>query len=154
PPGERRRETEARLATLADEASRLLYSVSVLRELSPRASDRIVTFGERMSSVLVAAVLNERGIAAEAVNADRLIVTDSVFGNAAPLLDKTTEKATAVLQPMLDAGVLPVVTGFFGADERGITTTLGRSGSDYSAAILAHALGADEIWIWTDVDGV
>lgn len=154
PPGVRRRETEVALTTLADEAARLLYSVSVLRELSPRASDRIVTFGERMSSVLVAAVLNERGVPAQSVTSDQLIVTDSLFGNAAPLLDKTREKARATLAPLLEAGVLPVVTGFFGADERGITTTLGRGGSDYSGSILGNALGADEIWIWTDVDGV
>jgi bifunctional aspartokinase / homoserine dehydrogenase 1 len=154
PSGTRRRETEAELMTLADEAARLLYSVAVLRELSPRASDRIVTFGERMSSVLVAAALNERGIPAQSVTSDRLIVTDSMFGNAAPLLDKTREKANETLAPLFEAGILPVVTGFFGADERGITTTLGRGGSDYSGSILGHALGADEIWIWTDVDGV
>lgn len=153
-PGPRRRETEVALATLADEASRLLYSVAVLGELSPRASDRIVTFGERMSSVLVAAVLNERGIPAESVTSDRLIVTDSVFGNASPLLEKTRAKATETLGPLFEAGILPVVTGFFGADERGITTTLGRGGSDYSGSILGYALDADEIWIWTDVDGV
>lgn len=154
PQGDRRRETEAALGALADEAARLLYSVYVLRELSPRASDRIVSFGERMSSVLVAAVLNERGCPAQAVSSDRLIVTDSVFGSAAPLLDRTTEKAQSTLEPIFSAGLLPVVTGFFGADERGITTTLGRGGSDYSASILGHALDADEIWIWTDVDGV
>jgi bifunctional aspartokinase / homoserine dehydrogenase 1 len=154
PAGDRRRDTEAALGALADEASRLLYSVYVLRELSPRACDRIVTFGERMSSVLVAAVLNERGIPAQAVASDKLIVTDSVFGSAAPLLDKTRKRAQATLQPIFAAGLLPVVTGFFGADERGITTTLGRGGSDYSGSILGHALDADEIWIWTDVDGV
>ncbi|HEX5166817.1 MAG TPA: aspartate kinase [Thermomicrobiales bacterium] len=154
PSGDRRRETEAELVALADEASRLLYSVYVLRELSPRASDRIVSFGERMSSVLVAAVLNERGTPALAVAADRLIVTDGVFGSASPLLDRTRQKAGETLAPVFAAGLLPVVTGFFGADERGITTTLGRGGSDYSAAILGNALDADEIWIWTDVDGV
>jgi aspartate kinase len=154
PHGDRRRETEAQLSALADEVSRLLYSVYVLRELSQRASDRIVSFGERLSSVLVAAVLNERGTPAQAVSADRLIVTDGVFGSSSPLLEKTREKASAALAPVLDAGLLPVVTGFFGADERGTTTTLGRGGSDYSASILGHALSAREIWIWTDVDGV
>jgi aspartate kinase len=89
PSGERRRATEAALATLVDEAARLLYSIYVLRELSPRARDRIVSFGERLSSVVVAAALEERGVAAAAVPADRLIVTDSKFGSAAPLLDRT-----------------------------------------------------------------
>jgi len=154
PANDRRRETEATISALADEASRLLYSVYVLRELSPRASDRIVSFGERMSSVLVAAALNERGTPAQAVAADKLIVTDGVFGSAAPLLERTREVASATMAPIFAAGLLPVVTGFFGADERGITTTLGRGGSDYSASILGNALDADEIWIWTDVDGV
>jgi aspartate kinase len=154
PNNDRRREAEATLAGLADEASRLLYSVYVLRECSPRASDRIVSFGERMSSVLVAAVLNERGTPSQAVPADKLIVTDSHFGSAVPLLDQTVQKTRATMEPIFAAGLLPIVTGFFGADERGLTTTLGRSGSDYSAAILGYALDADEIWIWTDVDGV
>jgi aspartate kinase len=154
PNGDRRRDAEAALGALADEVARLLYSVYVLRELSPRASDRIVSFGERMSSVLVAAVLNERGTPAQAVPSDKLIVTDSMYGGASPLLDRTCARAQATLQPIFAAGLLPVVTGFFGADERGITTTLGRGGSDYSASILGHALDADEIWIWTDVDGV
>ncbi len=152
--GDRRRETEAALGALADEASRLLYSVYVLRELSPRASDRIVSFGERMSSVLVAAILNERGTPAQSIASDKLIVTDGVFGSASPLLERTREKTRETMSPVFAAGLLPVVTGFFGADERGITTTLGRGGSDYSASILGNALDADEIWIWTDVDGV
>lgn len=154
PAGDRRRETEAALSALADDVARLLYSVYVLRELSPRARDRIVSFGERMSSVLVAAVLNERGTPAQAVPSDRLIVTESVFDGAAPLLDRTRTKAQAALEPIFAAGLLPVVTGFFGADVRGITTTLGRGGSDYSASILGNVLDAREIWIWTDVDGV
>lgn len=154
PSGDRRRETEAALSALADDVARLLYSVYVLRELSPRARDRIVSFGERMSSILVAAVLNERGTPAQAVPADRLIVTDSVFDGASPLLEQTRERARSTLAPIFAAGLLPVVTGFFGADERGITTTLGRGGSDYSASILGNALDAREIWIWTDVDGV
>jgi aspartate kinase len=154
PAGDRRRETEATLSALADEVARLLYSVYVLRELSPRASDRIVSFGERMSSVLVAAALNERGTPAQASPSDRLIVTDGVFGGASPLLEKTRVQATNTLAPLFQAGLVPIVTGFFGADEQGLTTTLGRGGSDYSASILGHALDAREIWIWTDVDGV
>src|SRR5690606_15694933 len=89
PSGQRRRATEATLATLVDEAARLLYSIYVLLELSPRAKDRLVSFGERMSSVVVAAALEERGTPAQAVPADQLIVTDSKFGSAAPIFDKT-----------------------------------------------------------------
>lgn len=153
-PGELRRQTEASLVTLADEAARLLYSIYVLRELSPRAKDRLVSFGERLSSIVVSATLAERGVASEPVAADRLIVTDSKFGSAAPLLEQTRARTEATLRPVLDAGITPIVTGFFGADEHGLTTTLGRGGSDYSASILGNVLEADEIWIWTDVSGV
>lgn len=154
PNGERRRQASAALGSLIDEAARLLYSIYVLRELSPRARDRLVSFGERMSSLIVSAHLNELGVPSEPVDADRLIVTDNIFGNASPYLDETREKASAVLKPMIEAGVLPVVTGFFGATRDGLTATLGRGGSDFSAAILGNALDASEVWIWTDVDGV
>jgi aspartate kinase len=154
PGGERQRQSLATLGSLVDEVARMLYSVYVLRELSPRARDRIVSFGERMSSVLVAAHLNENGTLAQAVDADQLIVTDSEFGSAAPLLELTKVKAQGALGPLLDSGVTPVVTGFFGADQQGLTTTLGRGGSDFSASILGNALDAAEVWIWTDVDGV
>lgn len=154
PSGQRRRLTEANLATLVDEAARLLYSIYVLRELSPRARDRLVSFGERMSSIVVAAALEERGVPAQSVPADELIVTDSKFGSAAPKFDQTRTKARTTLQPLFENGVTPVVTGFFGADETGLTTTLGRGGSDFSASILGNVLDAEAVWIWTDVDGV
>lgn len=154
PSGERRRRTSAALGTLVDEASRLLYSVYVLRELSPRAKDRLVSFGERMSSTIIAAYLNEIGVPATQVDADRVIVTDREFGNASPMLEATRRRAAEALTPSLEDGVLPVVTGFFGATEDGLTATLGRGGSDFSASILGNALDASEIWIWTDVDGV
>lgn len=139
---------------LVERCVRLVESVHVLGDLSPRGSDWIVSFGERMSVIILAGALVEQGIAAEPVNSDRVIVTDEVFGSAEPLLDKTRERAQTTLGPLLDRGVLPVMTGFFGATEAGVTATLGRGGSDYSAAILANVMGADEVWIWTDVDGV
>ena len=83
-----------------------------------------------------------------------LIVTDAVFGNATPLLEHTRKKAEAVIRPLLERGVLPVVTGFNGATLDGRPTTLGRGGSDFSASILAGTLDAEELWIWTDVDGI
>ncbi len=151
---ERRQATTIRLADLSARCARLIESVHVLRDLSPRALDWIVSFGERLSAVLVAAVLEERGIPAVAIDSDRIIVTDDHFGSANPLLEETRSRAEAVLVPLLEAGKLPVVTGFFGATPKGAVTTLGRGGSDFSASILAHALDADEVWIWTDVDGV
>ncbi len=150
----RRETTSATIRELVERCVRLVESVHVLGDLSPRGTDWIVSFGERMSVVILAGALAEQGIAAEPVNADRVIVTDEVFGSAEPLLDKTRDMAQATLGPLLDRGVLPIMTGFFGATEAGVTTTLGRGGSDYSAAILANVLRADEVWIWTDVDGV
>jgi len=154
PAGERRRRTSAALGSLVDEAARLLYSVYVLRELSPRARDRLVSFGERMSSAILAAYLNEIDVASVQVEADRVIVTDGEFGNASPQLEETRYRAREVLEPALAEGMLPVLTGFFGATREGLTATLGRGGSDFSASILGNALAASEIWIWTDVDGV
>ena len=83
-----------------------------------------------------------------------MIVTDAVFGNATPMMEETRKKAEQILRPLLERGVLPVVTGFNGATADGRPTTLGRGGSDFSASILAAALDASELWIWTDVDGI
>jgi aspartate kinase len=102
----------------------------------------------------VAAAINAAGLPAEEVDATELIVTDDHFQDAAPLLDATRAKIQRTLVPLLDEGVVPVVTGFIGATADGVSTTLGRGGSDYSAAIIGAGLDADEVWIWTDVDGV
>ena len=110
--------------------------------------------GERLSALLVSEHLKSRGIAARAVNAAEVIITDAVFNNASPLMDATEAKANARLAPLLNAGEIPVVTGFNGATADGRPTTLGRGGSDFSASILAAVLGAGELWIWTDVDGI
>jgi aspartate kinase len=116
--------------------------------------DEGIATGERLSAILMAAFLCEQGIRAKAVNAWDVIVTDAVFGNATPLMGPTREKAGQVLRPLVEQGVLPVVTGFNGATADGRPTTLGRGGSDFSASILAAALDASELWIWTDVDGI
>jgi aspartate kinase len=150
----RRTHVATTLDELASRCARLVESVHILGDLSPRAQDWIVSFGERMSSVVVAAVLDDRGIPAVAVESDRVIVTDDTFGSASPLLDQTRARAQERLGPLLAEGKLPVVTGYFGATQTGAVTTLGRGGSDYSASILGYALDADEVWIWTDVDGV
>lgn len=132
----------------------LCQAVYVLGELSQRALDAISAMGEQMSVRILTPYLNEVGIRAEAVDATLLIVTDEHFQSATPLLEETTHRSNRRLQSLLNAGVVPVVTGFIGATESGVTTTLGRGGSDYSAALLGQALEADEVWIWTDVDGV
>jgi aspartate kinase len=132
----------------------LCRAVLVLGELTPRALDTMSSMGEQMSIRILAAYLRRIGQPAEAVDATELIVTDDNFQSAAPLMDETRRLSQARLAPLLDQGTVPVVTGFMGATRSGLTTTLGRGGSDYSAAILGQAVQAQEVWIWTDVDGV
>lgn len=137
-----------------DHFEELCRAVLVLRELSPRALDAISAMGEQMSVRVLAAHLREQGEEATALDATELIVTDDNFQSAAPLMDETKERTQSCLTPILSSGGIPIVTGFIGATAEGTTTTLGRGGSDYSAAILGKVLDADEVWIWTDVDGV
>jgi aspartate kinase len=144
----------AQIERLIDEFELLCHSVNVLGEATPRAIDAISGMGERMSIHIVAATLRARGIPAEAIDATELVVTTGDFGNAVPLQPQTRLRSQARLKPLLESGVVPVVTGFIGATESGATTTLGRGGSDYSGAILGAALDADEVAIYTDVDGV
>ena len=137
-----------------DEYAAFCHSVHVLGEVTSRAMDTISSMGERLSARVVAARLREQGQAAQAVDATELIVTDNCFQNAVPQMQATAEQVQRNLVPLLEEGIIPVVTGFMGATVDGITTTLGRGGSDYSASILGAALNADEVWTWTDVDGV
>lgn len=132
----------------------LCQAVSILGELSPRALDIIGGMGERLSVRILAAYLREQGHPAEAIDATELILTDNVFQNASPLMDETKLQTEARIRPLLEEGIIPIVTGFIGANGDGVQTTLGRGGSDYSGAILGQVLNAKEVWIWTDVDGV
>ena len=136
------------------EGRRLCEGTALLRELTPRTLDAISSLGERLSAPLVAAAVRETGASSEAIEATELIVTDAFHGGAEPRMDKTREKSQARLHLVLERGTIPVVTGFIGATVAGDLTTLGRGGSDYSATILGAALDADEVIIWTDVDGV
>jgi aspartate kinase len=129
-------------------------SVEVLGEVTPRAMDVITSLGERLITKILAAVLREAGKSAAAVDTTDLIITDNTFQNAVPKMNQTCQLIQKRLPAMYKKGIIPVVTGFIGGTEEGVTTTLGRGGSDYSAAILADCLKADELWIWTDVDGV
>jgi aspartate kinase len=136
------------------EGQRLCDGTALLRELTPRTLDAISGLGERLSAPLVAGALAELGVRSEAVDATECIVTEAYHGAAEPLKEATGERSEARLRPLLKEGIVPVVTGFIGATPEGVRTTLGRGGSDYSATILGAALHADEIIIWTDVDGV
>ncbi len=151
---ERRTDVAATTKKIFSEGFRLCEGTALLRELTPRTLDAISSLGERLSAPLVAGAISELGLRSEAVDATELIVTDAYHGGAEPVMDLTRERSQSRLNPLLDEGIVPVVTGFIGATQQGVLTTLGRGGSDYSATILGAALDADEIIIWTDVDGV
>jgi bifunctional aspartokinase / homoserine dehydrogenase 1 len=133
---------------------RIAHGMLMLGDRPPRSVDEAIAIGERLSALMTAEYLEASGLPARAVNAAGVIVTDAVFGNATPIMEATRKKAASVLEPLLASGVLPIVTGFNGATVDGRSTTLGRGGSDFSASILAAALDATELWIWTDVDGI
>lgn len=132
----------------------LCEAVNILGEATPRIVDAIVSFGERLSSRLVAATLRERGIQAKAYDGGEFITTNDDYQNAEPLWEQTEQRIHAKLRPILQEGITPVITGFIGATPDGVVTTLGRGGSDFSAAVFAAYLESDELIIWTDVDGV
>jgi len=137
-----------------DELIGLVHALGVLREVSPRSLDAVLAGGELVSSRIVAAALSDHEIPAVWVDARSVLVTDAEYTGAAPDMEATGRRFKERIRPLLDAGQVVVLGGFIGATRNGVTTTLGRGGSDYSAAIFGAALGADEIQIWTDVDGM
>ena len=137
-----------------DRFEKLCFGLSMVHELTPRLLAAISGTGEMLSAPLLAAAIASRGNASQAVEATEIIVATDQYGGAEPLMEETRAKATARLRPMLEDGEIPVVTGFIAATTDGVLTTLGRGGSDYSASIVGAALDADEVWIWTDVNGV
>jgi aspartokinase/homoserine dehydrogenase 1 len=143
-------EIDALIFSLVD----LCKAIAVLGEASPRAMDAVASLGERMSVRLLTAFAREVAIRAKAIESTEFIVTNAHYQNAHPDFKVTTTKTRAALNPMLDEGIVPITTGFIGSTPEGIITTLGRGGSDYTAAIIGSVLPADDVWIWTDVDGV
>jgi aspartate kinase len=145
-------------ATFIDQLREAADQIAALLAQKPAEckslQDAIVSFGETLSSTLLAAVLNQKGIKARQVDARRCIITDEEFTSAAPLLAETFSQSQSELMPVLENGVVPVLGGFIGSTKQGVTTTLGRGGSDYTAALIGAALGVREIQIWTDVTGV
>jgi aspartate kinase len=144
------RDIERELAELGA----VLQAIDVLRHADARALDRVAASGELLNSRLVAAALREHGLEAEFVDARSVLMTDASHGQAAPLTDATREAASEFVLPLLQSGRIPVIGGFVGRAPDGATTTLGRGGSDYSAALIGTAIDASEIQIWTDVDGM
>jgi bifunctional aspartokinase / homoserine dehydrogenase 1 len=153
-PQSKQAEVEVGIADLLAEFDRITQGVLMLGERPPRAVDEAIAIGERISALMLAGFLESQGTPAQAVNGADVIATDGVFGNASPLMELTRKRCDEKLRPMLEKGILPVVTGFNGSTADGRPTTLGRGGSDFSASILAAALDAAELWIWTDVDGI
>ena len=147
-------QTKAEINTLILLLVDLCKAIAVLGEASPRAMDAVASLGERMSLRLLAAVVNDARISAKGIESTEFVITNAHFQNAHPDFKATAEKARAVLNPVMDAGIIPITTGFIGATPEGAITTLGRGGSDYSAAIIGAVLPANDVWIWTDVDGV
>ena len=137
-----------------DSLDEILRGLAAILELTPRISDLVVSYGERISSRIVAAAFRDRGIDAAHVDAREVIVTDSQFGKAIPQDTQTEKRSEEHLRPLLDANKVPVMGGFIASNEDGITTTLGRGGSDFTGALVGGALNADSIEIWTDVDGI
>jgi aspartate kinase len=137
-----------------EELEELLRGIVAVGELTPRTTDHVASFGEVLSSKLVAAAFSAHGIESTLVDSRDCIVTDDAFTRAAPSYDETNSKLREQVQPLIAQGRVPVMGGFIGATRTGITTTIGRGGSDFSAAIVGAGLGAERIEIWTDVDGM
>ncbi|MFY9556991.1 MAG: lysine-sensitive aspartokinase 3 [Blastocatellia bacterium] len=145
---------EQEIAIRFAELENLTRSVATLGELTGRSQDAIVSFGERLSSLIVAAAFSARGIPADLVEARSFIITDDTFTRAVPDLPQTLRRGADVLSPLVSSHRVPVAQGFIGSTGDGVTTTIGRGGSDYSAALIGAALNAQSIEIWTDVDGL
>jgi aspartate kinase len=152
--GPERRDVERGINAEFDELERIAGALAVLREVTPRWLDAIAATGEILSSRIVAGALQSHGLAATWVDARRVVITTPDFTHAAPLMPETTRALADVVNPLLADRRVPVMGGFVGATRDGITSTLGRGGSDFSAAIVGACLGASEIQIWTDVDGM
>lgn len=143
------------VAGLLDSIERLAGGIEAVGELTPRSRDAVLSFGERLSTTLLQRALTQAGVRARAFTGQEAgIVTNERYGEADPLLELSLYQAADRLGRVLAAGDVPVVTGYIAATQHGVVTTLGRGGSDYTATLLGAALAADEVWIWSDVDGL
>jgi aspartate kinase len=137
------------------ELRKALTGISYLGELTPRSRDYVLSFGERLSTVVLTAALQDSGVDAERLTGEEAgIVTDASFGEATPLMHITHQKLKEKLSAVIKNHKIPVVTGYIAVTQDGVPTTLGRGGSDYTATLIGASLGADEVWIWTDVNGI
>ncbi len=143
------------VAALLGQLDQLILGISMVGELTPRSRDAVASFGERLSAPLFRRALELEGLKARAFTGQEAgLVTDERFGEAEPLMELSLYQIADALKAPLEAGETPVVTGFIAATQHGVVTTIGRGGSDYTATIVGAALKADEVWIWSDVDGL
>lgn len=150
-----RQETLLEVKKTVGELQDVLGGIVLLGEVTPKSLDYLMSFGERLSAPIVSFALKDIGLDSEFLTGkDAGIVTDSNFGEARPLMDTTKLRVSHRLGPVTKRGAVPVITGFIGADQHGNTTTIGRGGSDYTATIVAASLGAGEVCLWSDVDGL
>jgi aspartate kinase len=148
-------EAEFVIVKLLDELQDILGGIMLLAEITPRSLDYLMSFGERLSTPIVSFVLRDIGLRSAYLTGKEVgILTDSNFGEARPLMDTTKLRVVHKIEPLLKDNVIPVITGFIGADQNGNITTIGRGGSDYTASIIAASINANEVWLWSDVDGL
>ena len=144
-----------KLAETLGQLEKLALGSTILRELTPRSRDGILSCGERLSNPIVWGALLDQGVDSVYMTGGECgIMTDDKFGDAAPLMEVTSYQVKETLGPLMAAGKTPVVTGYIGATQGGEITTFGRGGSDLTATVIASSIGADEVWIWSDVDGL
>jgi aspartate kinase len=148
-------EARSVLSALIKELEDILTGILLLGEITPKSLDYLMSFGERLSTPIVSFALRDIGSLSEYLTGKEAgILTDSNYGEARPLMDTTRLRVVHKIEPLLSSNVIPLVTGFIGADQNGNTTTIGRGGSDYTATIIASSIDADEVWFLGDVDGL
>ena len=147
-------ELHSELHSEFDSLEQLLRGISAVGELTPRTSDYVVSFGERLSSIIITAAFVARDVPATLLDARQVIITDGQHGRAIPQVDEINQQLELQARPLIDSGRVPIMGGFIGSTREGITTTIGRGGSDFTAALAGAGLNAERIEIWTDVDGM
>ena len=147
--------TVSLLDSRSDELRNILVGIAHIGELTPRSRDYVLGYGEKLSAPVLEGAIEDLGMRARALTGGEAgIVTDDKFGDAVPLMNVTTLQVKQTLEPLLEQGIIPVISGFVASTQGGVQTTLGRGGSDYTASIIGAAIGADEVWVWKDVDGL
>lgn len=153
--GEIREAARREVSKLLAELEKVLTASTLLKEVTPRTRDLILSYGERLSSILFEHLLKDIGVECVRLQGGEAgVITDEAFGEATPLFEASRSRIRSRLTPLLEQKVVPVVTGFIGVTQNGEITTLGRGGSDLTATLIAAAAKVDEVWLWSDVDGI